>query len=107
MGREFLAKCKKCGEIFNVREGGGKDSVLLHCDTCGKEKLLTKNDLDKNVPLIDQSGISYHERIEAYAGECRGGKYRIKAKARCPICNSDEYEPAVDRDKKVSMAYYD
>lgn len=106
MGREFLARCKKCGEEFTVREGGGRDSYLLYCDTCGKAKVIMQWELDENLPIIDSSGLPYNKRVEKYAGSCGDGNYKIDAKPRCPKCNSDEYE-MVSEDGKVSIAYYD
>ncbi|QGG48890.1 hypothetical protein [Heliorestis convoluta] len=104
MGRQFQAQCKNCGERFEVREGGGRDFYLLHCDSCGKEKAIRMNEIMKNIPIGDKS-LSLEEKIEKYAGNCEDGHYRIKAKARCPKCNSDEY--GMSGDEKARIAFYD
>ena len=106
MGRRFLGECKKCGKEFMVQEGGGRDFYLLHCDTCGKEKVIYQTELDKNIPLVNTTDLSYDEKVEEYAGKCKEGQYKIKAKARCPICNSDEYTFA-ERDGQVTIEDYD
>lgn len=106
MGRRFLAKCKECSKEFIVREGGGRDFYLLHCDTCGKEKVVYLSELDKNLPLMDGEGLSYNEKIEKYAGKCNDGNYKINAKGRCPICNSDDYGFA-DKNGQVTIEDYD
>lgn len=106
MGRRFLGKCKKCEKEFIVQEGSGRDFYLLHCDTCGKEKTIYQTELDRNMPLDNTGELSYDERVEEYAGKCKDGQYKINAKARCPICNSDEYTYAT-RNGRVTIEDYD
>ncbi|QGG47494.1 hypothetical protein [Heliorestis convoluta] len=104
MGRQFLAECKSCGENFEVREGGGRDFFLLHCDSCGQEKAIQIEEIMKRIPL-DNTSLSIEEKIEKYAGRCCVGHYRINAKSRCPKCNSDQY--SISGDEKTRIAFYD
>lgn len=107
MGRKFMARCKKCGEKFMVREGGGRNFYLLHCDTCGQEKEISQRELDENISLTNNKELSYDEKVENYAGKCKdGGQYKINAKARCPKCKSDEYGYA-EKNGQVEIEFYD
>jgi len=106
VGRQFKARCNQCQTEFEVREGGGRDFYLLHCDSCGQEKAIRQQEiLDK---IKDQDpALTFDEKVEAIAGSCNTVHYRVKAKARCPKCNSDDYSPVVDAKGQVRMAFYD
>ncbi|MBI4857127.1 MAG: hypothetical protein HY818_10355 [Acetobacterium woodii] len=109
MGRQFKARCNQCQTEFDVREGGGFSFYLLHCDTCGEEKVIGSEEIkakinDQNPALAKSEKI---ETIEAIAGACENGYYRFSAKARCPKCHSDDYSPAVDANGQVRMTFYD
>lgn len=106
MGRQFKARCNQCQTEFDVREGGGLNFSLLHCDTCGEEKAIHQEEIQ--VKINDQDPVlSYKEKVEAMAGTCEDGHYRFSAKARCPKCHSDDYSPAVDANGQIRMAFYD
>ncbi len=106
MGRQFKARCNRCQTEFEVREGGGRDFYLLHCDSCGEEKAIQQEEINEKIKNQDVT-LSFNEKVEAIAGTCGDGHYRIKAKARCPNCHSDDYSPVVDANGQVQMAFYD
>lgn len=93
IGAQFTGQCNQCQEQFPVREGGGFNFFLLHCDTCGQEKEVLEQEVreymaNKNDPL------PVKQEVEIYAGQCHDGQFRLQAKARCPRCNSDDYRVA-------------
>ncbi len=119
MEYEFEAKCLNCGNKFKVSDGGGFIFHLLHCDTCGKEKSISFEKLGElhlkylkglNVPYC--LAISEHDRYiqENYKGDsiseeeyykaienkfknCKcGGRFKFKAKPRCPKCKSKDFK---------------
>ncbi|WKY45322.1 hypothetical protein Q5O14_04265 [Eubacteriaceae bacterium ES2] len=106
MGKQFLARCNQCLTEFEVREGSGLSFYLLHCDTCGKEKVLRQ---DEVMAVISEqiSDLPFKEKIEAIAGSCENGNYRLKARARCPNCGSDDYAMAADGEGKINIVFYD
>lgn len=106
MGRQFKARCNRCQTEFAVREGSGLNFHLLHCDTCGEEKTIRQEEIAEKIKDQDPA-LSFNEKVEAIAGICEDGHYRLKAKARCPNCHSDDYSPAVDANGQVRMGYYD
>lgn len=106
MGRQFTARCNQCQTEFEVREGGGLDFYLLHCDTCGDEKVIRQEEILEKIKEQDPL-LSFDNKVEAIAGRCNEGHYRIKSRARCPNCHSDDYSPAVDTNGQVRMAFYD
>jgi hypothetical protein len=118
MGVEMSAKCRKCGCKFSARSGGGFMFHLLHCDTCGRDKSISFEELGEahlrylkglkgpycvatsehdrfvreNYPGDPLPEEDYHKVIDSIAGECRcGGHFRMDAKPRCPKCKSDDY----------------
>lgn len=101
-----MARCNQCQTEFEVREGGGRDFYQLHCDTCGEEKVIRQEEVLEKIKKQDQA-LSFDEKVEAIVGTCNDGYYRIKAKARCPNCHSDDYSPKVDGNGQISMAFYD
>lgn len=103
---------------------------LLHCDTCGKDKSISFQELgdihlrylkglkgpycvatgdqDKYVrenypgePLHEEE---YHKAIDSIAGVCGcGGHFRMDAKPKCPNCRSED----LDEDKNGMICCYD
>lgn len=106
MGRQYKARCNQCQTEFEVREGGGLNFYLLHCDTCGSEKAIRQDELSEKLNAQNPD-LTFDEKLEAIAGACGDGHFRIKAKARCPNCQADDYSPAVDANGQVKMAFYD
>ena len=119
MGHTVEAKCRECGEDFEVKHGGGFTSHLVGCDRCGRAKFMHFHELgelhrkwvkglpmpycsstaeedlyiQKYVPIEPISDEEYHHGIEALAGECKcGGKYTLDAPPRCPKCRSTKIE---------------
>jgi hypothetical protein len=121
MGRQAIAECLKCGQRFGFCLGGGFRFHLLHCDRCGRMKVIDFNRLGEihlrylkglggpycmataahdehvrtSVPVEPITGKEYRMRVEKFAGRCRRcwglGKYRMNAPPRCPKCRSAEY----------------
>ena len=119
MGTSYTAICKKCGHRFEVSEGGGFVSHLLHCSKCGREKSIGFDQLGENhaaylkglpgpyaiataahdaaiqdmypgEPLDEEA---YHKQVERVAGTCEcGGCFTFNAKPRCPECGSNKFE---------------
>ena len=115
MGKTYGAICDKCGCRFEAREGGGFFFHVLHCDTCGEEKIIPFDELgeahlryikghpgphskntrsldkfvEKNCPDAPLSEDEYFAIVEEVAGdhEC-GGHFTLEAPARCPRCGS-------------------
>lgn len=106
MGKQYKARCNQCQTEFEVREGGGRDFYLLHCDSCGEEKAVRQNEIMEKIATQDPD-ISFDEKVEAIAGSCGEGHYRLKAKARCPKCCSNDFSPVVDVNGQVRIAFYD
>ena len=130
MGQESPATCGKCGNLFRVRQGGGFVFHLLHCDTCGEEKVVLFEELgeihlrylkglpgpysistqehDRHVrenypgePLLEEE---YYREVEKLAGECPcGGHFTMKARPRCPKCHSSKWT----QDKWGTFTDYD
>ena len=123
MGMQMIAKCKNCGCTFSIRLGGGFVFHLLHCDSCGKDKSISFQELgdvhlrylkglkgpysiatskhDKfvqdNYPGDPLPEKDYHNLIESVVGSCEcGGHFRMDASPRCPECNSDDFEQIED-----------
>lgn len=118
MGCEFTAVCMRCGHRFVARQGGGFVFHLLHCDKCGKEKMILFRDLGeihlRYLKSLDPSiatslckdyGLTaeidslepigedeYLAAVEQYAGYCEcGGRFLFAAPIRCPRCGSDQF----------------
>lgn len=119
MGRIIDVRCKKCDFEFSARLGGGMRFHKLYCDTCGEDKNVLFDELgelhyrylkglggpystatmkhDKYVqdnfkgePISEKE---YDEEIEKRMKKCKcGGKFTFKARPRCPMCNSDDFE---------------
>lgn len=130
VGKTYGAICKKCGHRFEAREGGGFFFHVLHCDACGKEKIIpfdelgeahlryikghpdphskTTRSLDKfvqkNYPESPLSEDEYLAIVEEVAGdhEC-GGHFTLEAPVRCPACGSAD----VREDPNAPAVTYD
>ena len=123
MGRKVKAKCLDCGEAFEVKHGGGFNFFLVRCDTCGKTRSVSFNNLSyleasgkspgiasaerdgderKQAPVEPVSEGERNRRIEAVVGRCRcRGKYASDAPPRCPTCRSTR----LDEDHTITMLY--
>ena len=115
MGEIYLAKCKKCGHEFHESEGGGFFFHLLRCNLCGETKSIGFKEIgephlkyikglqmpyclasaesdakiQKEYPGEPISEKEYHLVVEKIAGKCNcGGKFKFKARPRCPKCKS-------------------
>ncbi len=129
MGQRLEVKCKKCGHVFEVNEGGGFFFHMLHCDTCGKEKSISfkklgethlqylkglnctyciassEHDVDvrENYSGDPISEEEYHRKVEEKAGQCKcGGHFRMDAPIRCPKCRSVDFE-----ETGMNVCYFD
>ncbi len=123
MGVEMAVRCRKCGCGFSARFGGGFIFHLLHCDTCGKDRSISFEEIGEahlrylkglkgpycvatsehdrfvreNYPGEPLPEEDYHKVIDSIAGECGcGGHFRMDAKPRCPECRSEEFEEVED-----------
>ncbi len=130
MGCEFTAICLKCGHRFIARQGGGFVFHLLHCDRCGREKMILFRELGElhlrylksldpslasslasspakgeDVESLDPIGEDeYLSGVEQYAGYCDcGGRFLFEAPIRCPQCGSQEYK----EDPYGRLVFYD
>jgi predicted RNA-binding Zn-ribbon protein involved in translation (DUF1610 family) len=115
MGKTYGAICDTCGHRFEAREGGGFFFHVLHCDTCGEEKIIPFDELgetrlryikghpdphskstrsldkfvQKNYPDAPLSEDEYFAIVEEVAGDhACGGHFTLEAPARCPRCGS-------------------
>ncbi len=118
MGYKFRARCLECGHRFIGSVGNGFFTILIHCDECGKEKMMSFDkfpeahrqfvkgldvpystvtmDIDsaiqKDNTIEPISEEEYHRRIGEVAGNCKcGGSFEVDAPPRCPKCHSDNY----------------
>ena len=81
MGSSFDARCKECGHVSEVSEGGGFEFDMLHCEICGK-------------PEGRHRGKFALASEPAPWGQCScGGALSRNAPSRCPKCRSTELEP--------------
>ena len=123
MGNRYTAICEKCGDKFEVNNGGGFFFHLLHCDQCGKEKSISFDELgdihlryvkglsvpycmvsaekDKRIqeeyPGTPLSEDEYHAEVERMAGQCHcGGEFKFDASPRCPKCKSAAFSEDPD-----------
>jgi len=102
MGQSFDAVCAQCGTFFTARFGGGFMFHLLHCDGCGKEKVI---EFKKNAKIQIQN--LDNGQVEDLAGQCEcGGNFTFDAKPRCPKCGSLDYEPG-SKDGVANIILYD
>jgi hypothetical protein len=115
MGSAISQICRECGARFRARDGGGFMFDLLHCDTCGGDRVVTHEDLGdihlgyvKGLPgpyAVSRSRMdaeikatypgpalsqeAYHAGAEATLARCAfGGTFRYDAPPRCPGCRS-------------------
>lgn len=94
MGYSEGVICTACGHRFIRSEGGGFAFDLLHCDRCGRERRVPREQVRtrgrRPVTTAEDPSLSIEERL---AGRCPcGGQFRLDAPARCPKCRSDEYQ---------------
>lgn len=120
MGHGSSAVCRKCGTSFEANEGGGFFFHPLHCDQCGRERVVRFEKLGVlheqyikglSVPYCIMSSasdaatqarddieplteIEYHAAVERKQRKCRcGGRFRFGAPPRCPKCRSMDWDP--------------
>ncbi len=132
MGSASSYICKACGAHFMARSGGGFFFDMLHCDTCGKDRSVSHQDLGdvhlgfvKGLPgpyAVARAAMDrriqreyqgkpltrdeYHAAAEATLEACAcGGRFTYDAPARCPECRSthDQW----DEDPHGSGIHYD
>ncbi len=115
MGSTYSAECRKCGNRFEVSEGGGFSFHLLRCDLCSNVKHLSFEQIGEphlaylkglDVPYSmateerdreiqrsyrgkPLSQADYDRAVEKIAGHCQcGGSFKFDARPRCPNCRS-------------------
>ena len=123
MGESTSHICRRCGEHFTAKNGGGFMFDVLHCDTCGNGKSVDHSELgeihfgyvkglsrpyavgraasDRRIqaefPGASLTRDEYEDAAEAALHRCDcGGTYRYGAPARCPGCRSTEEQWDVD-----------
>ena len=73
--------CKECGKKFEANVGSSMTFHLLHCNACGEEK------------NVDKDEFGDKKMVEALLTACKcGGRYKFSAALRCPKCKSIELE---------------
>jgi hypothetical protein len=115
MGSASGFVCRRCGTSFSVGSGGGFFFDLLHCDTCGRGRSVSHQELG-DIHLRFVKGLDrpyavarmamdrriqaeyegepigrdeYHALAEASLEPCHcGGRFRYDAEPRCPTCRS-------------------
>jgi hypothetical protein len=109
MGFLYEAACRGCGNKFKVARGGGHRFALVRCDVCGETKDVVYEEIkearsrylernaaiewDDSHPDAQQIESEYCLALEAVAGRCDcGGRFLLRAPARCPKCHSLEIE---------------
>jgi hypothetical protein len=124
--------CKSCGARFTVSSGGGFYFDLLHCDTCGANRMVGHQDqgdihlrfvkglagpyavaraatdrkIQQEYPGEPIGRDEYHLLAESTLEPCAcGGHFRYDAPPRCPDCRSLREE--WDRDPTASGMMYD
>lgn len=65
-GLTFIIPCPYCGKTFEWREGKEQDSIILHCDSCGKE-LLAPDEPKAHEPFYKQCECGgYFEKTQRW-----------------------------------------
>jgi hypothetical protein len=132
MGSMTSYICRTCGTHFMANEGGGFFFDLLRCDTCGKTRSVSHQDLGdihlgfvKGLPgpyAVARAGMDreiratypgrpltrdeYHAAAEATLDACAcGGRFSYHAPARCPHCRSTR--ELWDEDPRGAHVFYD
>ncbi len=92
MGHSFGVICQTCQHRFTISHGPGFYFNLLRCESCGKTKNVTLEEMEKvGISRLDKAGV------ENIAGKCEcGGNFTEKAQPRCPECGSVEHKVAED-----------
>jgi DNA-directed RNA polymerase subunit M/transcription elongation factor TFIIS len=91
MGMQFRATCQQCGEVFVANDGPSMSSLLLHCNRCGCEKWLDTASLPTGWSYVEYEPAN-DSRVELEPCAC-GGSFLTAAKARCPKCKSENWDP--------------
>lgn len=117
MGSIIAHRCTKCGETFQIWQGGGMFFDLLHCNECGARhtvghrglgaihrrfgkglSMLTpyavaRATMDRKIQATEPgeplTRAEYRAAVEATLEPCAcGGRFAYAAPARCPRCRS-------------------
>jgi hypothetical protein len=132
MGSASSYICRACGAHFMARDGGGFMFDLLRCDTCGKTRSVSHEELGdihlgfvKGLPgpyAVSRAAMDrriqreypgepltrgeYHAAAEATLDGCAcGGRFTYDAPARCPECRSTQ--DRWDEDPDGPMVFID
>ena len=119
MGHTAEHKCLDCGKDFEAEHDGGFFFHLLRCDSCGKTKEVSFEEIEdlhtryikglpgpycvassehddyvqQNVDVEPLSEKDYNNGVEKFAGVCKcGGSFLFDAPVRCPKCRSINIE---------------
>jgi Zn finger protein HypA/HybF involved in hydrogenase expression len=113
------ARCVRCSTLFEVGQAIDQPHHILHCNRCGREKILKIEEFSKFFSLANNGIISrspspsfdkhsqtrskahgtlindrkYRFMVEYRAGLCIcGSMFKFPGKARCPQCRSSVYQ---------------
>ncbi len=90
MGTLYRVTCKICGEVFEASDGGGFHSHLLHCEWCGRERVVHQQAMGA---AFRADRLVLDAWIAANVKPCPcGGRFSLDAKARCPRCGTDDWD---------------
>ena len=65
-GQIYIIPCPYCGKTFEWREGKEQDSIILHCDSCGKE-LFAPDEPEAHEPFYKQCECGgYFEKTQRW-----------------------------------------
>ena len=85
MGTSYDVICKQCGKKYTASFGPGMLFDLLHCDRCGRERIVSA--CERPMDYL------YGYALDGPKGRCRcGGRFHSEAPPRCPSCKSAEFE---------------
>ncbi len=90
MGEAFRMRCNDCRAKWMYRRGEGAITRFLHCDRCGKEKVLCNSEGE----------------ISALPCDC-GGTFIEDAPIICPKCKSANVEFCADRRGRIEIITID
>lgn len=94
MGKKARYKCKKCGNEFESREGGGFNFIEYRCVNCDSIKSV------KSERRISSRKYKLPTKEEIGVCEKCGGELKKDLKPMCPVCKSRDVE-----EKQILMRY--
>jgi hypothetical protein len=100
MGRHVRVTCKHCSTVFEAFDGGGFRFHMLHCQQCGDALSVNQDDMGDTFQA-DEDGQNAWVAKNVPPCSC-GGRYTLKARGRCPKCNSDDWDMG---NAKLEMLY--